>query len=91
MFLENPADERNNHKPASPSVHPNTSNSSQNGTISPPLYASNNNTSWQSCRKLIYVQRSAQKGYTVGHWPIPEAFWPDQGTPTLVSKFYLDF
>jgi len=44
-----------------------------------------NGTSWQSCRKLIIVPRSAQKGYTVGHWPIPESFWPDVNNDTLVS------
>jgi len=46
---------------------------------------SSNGASWQSCRKLIIVPRSAQKGYTVGHWPIPESFWPDMNNDTLVS------
>jgi len=46
---------------------------------------SSNGSSWQSCRKLIIVPRSAQKGYTVGHWPIPESFWPDMNNDTLVS------
>ncbi|XP_054712278.1 integrator complex subunit 6-like [Uloborus diversus] len=78
-------DDRTNSKPASPSVHPNPNNQNQNGTASPPLYGANNN-SWHSCRKLIYVQRSAQKGYTVGHWPIPEAFWPDQNSPGLPPR-----
>lgn len=41
---------------------------------------------WTSCRKLIYVQRSAQKGYSVGHWPIPESFWPDTTNPTLPPR-----
>lgn len=41
--------------------------------------------SWHNCRRLIYVPRSAQKGYSVGHWPIPEAFWPDSTNSTLVS------
>ena len=44
------------------------------------------NTAWQNCRKLIYVQRSAQKGYSVGNWPIPESFWPDLNSPSLVSE-----
>jgi len=44
-----------------------------------------NGASWQSCHKLIFVPRSAQKGYTVGHWPIPESFWPDINNDTLVS------
>lgn len=42
---------------------------------------------WHSNRKLIYVQRSAQKGYSVGHWPIPEAYWPDSSIQTLVSYY----
>jgi hypothetical protein len=42
--------------------------------------------SWHNCRRLIYVPRSAQKGYSVGHWPIPEAFWPDSTNSTLVSR-----
>lgn len=42
--------------------------------------------SWQSCRRLIYVQRSAQKGYSVGHWPLPEAFWPDLNSPSLPPR-----
>lgn len=41
---------------------------------------------WHNCRKLIYVQRSAQKGYSVGHWPIPEAFWPDLNSPALPPR-----
>lgn len=41
-------------------------------------------SSWQSCRRMIYVPRSAQKGFAVGFWPIPEAFWPDVNAATLV-------
>ncbi|ESO86410.1 hypothetical protein LOTGIDRAFT_179396 [Lottia gigantea] len=41
---------------------------------------------WHTCRKLIYVPRSAQKGYSVGHWPIPEAFWPDATNPNLPPR-----
>lgn len=44
------------------------------------------NNSWHNCRKLIYVPRSAQKGYSVGHWPIPEAFWPDTTNSTLPPR-----
>lgn len=61
----------------------------QNGTVSRPLSPSiplANSTSWHTCRKLIYVQRSAQKGYSVGHWPIPEAFWPDVNSPALPPR-----
>lgn len=48
-------------------------------------------SSWQVCRKMIYVPRSAQKGFAVGFWPIPEAFWPDVNAPSLVitSQFEL--
>ena len=41
---------------------------------------------WHNCRKQIYVNRSAQKGYAIGHWPIPEAFWPDLSSSALVSN-----
>lgn len=41
---------------------------------------------WHTCRKLMYVQRSAQKGYSVGHWPIPESFWPDLNSPALPAR-----
>lgn len=44
------------------------------------------NTAWHSCRKLIYVQRSAQKGFAVGFWPLPEAFWPDVSAHTLPQR-----
>ncbi len=43
-------------------------------------------SSWQVCRRMIYVPRSAQKGFAVGFWPIPEAFWPDVNAPSLVCK-----
>ncbi len=43
------------------------------------------NFAWHNCRRLIYVPRSAQKGYSVGHWPIPESFWPDLNSPMLVG------
>ena len=47
------------------------------------------NFAWHTCRKLIYVPRSAQKGYSVGHWPIPESFWPDLNSPMLVGSIFL--
>ncbi|KAJ8310005.1 hypothetical protein KUTeg_011870 [Tegillarca granosa] len=43
-------------------------------------------TNWHNCRKMILVPRSAQKGYSVGHWPIPEGFWPDISSPTLPPR-----
>jgi integrator complex subunit 6 len=45
----------------------------------------NMGTAWHNCRKLIYVPRSAQKGFPVGHWPIPENFWPELSASVLVS------
>ncbi|XP_064638509.1 integrator complex subunit 6-like [Lineus longissimus] len=48
---------------------------------------SNSNTAWHCCRRLLYVQRSAQnKGYAIGHWPIPESFWPDPNSPNLPAR-----
>ena len=44
------------------------------------------NTAWHSCRKLIYVQRSAQKGFAVGFWPLPESFWPDVNAGALPPR-----
>merc|ERR550534_838839 len=41
---------------------------------------------WQCCRRMIYVPRSAQKGFAVGFWPIPEAFWPDVNAPSLSPR-----
>ncbi|CAL1547176.1 unnamed protein product [Lymnaea stagnalis] len=44
------------------------------------------NLAWHSCRRLIYVPRSAQKGHCTGHWPIPEGYWPDITSPTLPPR-----
>ncbi|OTF81557.1 integrator complex subunit 6-A-like protein [Euroglyphus maynei] len=41
--------------------------------------------SWQCTRNMILV-RPATKGYSVGHWPIPESYWPDSNIPTLQSR-----
>ncbi|TKS72660.1 Integrator complex subunit 6 [Collichthys lucidus] len=40
---------------------------------------------WHSCHKLIYVRPNPKTGVPVGHWPIPESFWPDQNSPTLIN------
>lgn len=40
---------------------------------------------WHSCHKLIYVRPNPKTGVPLGHWPIPESFWPDHNTPALVS------
>uniref|UniRef100_A0A674NBP6 Integrator complex subunit 6 like n=1 Tax=Takifugu rubripes TaxID=31033 RepID=A0A674NBP6_TAKRU len=39
-----------------------------------------------SCHKLIYVRPNPKTGVPIGHWPIPESFWPDQNTPTLPPR-----
>uniref|UniRef100_A0A8C6II61 Integrator complex subunit 6 like n=1 Tax=Mus spicilegus TaxID=10103 RepID=A0A8C6II61_MUSSI len=39
---------------------------------------------WHSCHKLIYVRPNSKTGVPVGHWPIPESFWPEQNLPSLV-------
>ncbi|XP_045062705.1 integrator complex subunit 6-like isoform X2 [Coregonus clupeaformis] len=42
--------------------------------------------SWHCCRKLIYVRPNPKTGVPIGHWPIPEAFWPDTNSPTLPPR-----
>jgi hypothetical protein len=37
------------------------------------------------------VPRSAQKGFAVGFWPIPESFWPDLSSSSLVSLIVWQF
>lgn len=41
------------------------------------------NTAWYNQRRMIYVR--SIKG-TVGHWPIPESFWPESTASRLVSS-----
>ncbi|XP_077347435.1 integrator complex subunit 6-like isoform X1 [Lithobates pipiens] len=41
---------------------------------------------WHSCHKLIYVRPNPKTGVPLGHWPIPESFWPDQNSPTLPPR-----
>ncbi|KAJ8927895.1 hypothetical protein NQ314_019600 [Rhamnusium bicolor] len=43
------------------------------------------NTSWHNCRKMIYVPK-ANKTYCVGHWPIPESFWPEVTVSVLPPR-----
>lgn len=47
---------------------------------------SNTTASWHNCRRLIYVPRSAQKGFAVGFWPIPESFWPEFSQVSLPPR-----
>ncbi|KAK2155545.1 hypothetical protein LSH36_237g04058 [Paralvinella palmiformis] len=53
----------------------------KNGEKKPTIF----DTAWQNCRRMIYVQRSAQKGF-FGHWPIPESFWPDLNSSGLAPR-----
>uniref|UniRef100_A0A6Q2Y250 VWFA domain-containing protein n=1 Tax=Esox lucius TaxID=8010 RepID=A0A6Q2Y250_ESOLU len=41
---------------------------------------------WHSCHRLIYVRPNPKTGVPIGHWPIPEAFWPDTNSPTLPPR-----
>lgn len=43
------------------------------------------NNVWYSCRRLIYIKTNPKVNSPVGHWPIPESFWPDHSMATLVS------
>ncbi|XP_012284732.1 integrator complex subunit 6 isoform X2 [Orussus abietinus] len=67
-------------------------NEDENGAINgpraqyPPNPLAPGNTAWHSCRRLIYVPRSAQKGFAVGFWPIPESFWPDLNASSLPPR-----
>uniref|UniRef100_A0A1I8IIJ7 VWFA domain-containing protein n=1 Tax=Macrostomum lignano TaxID=282301 RepID=A0A1I8IIJ7_9PLAT len=42
-----------------------------------PVASSIAGTAWQSCKRMLYVKVSTQRGNATGHWPIPEAYWPD--------------
>ncbi|XP_005100225.1 integrator complex subunit 6 [Aplysia californica] len=50
------------------------------------LSSNQQSQAWHSCRRLIYVPRSAQKGHCTGHWPIPEGYWPDITSPSLPPR-----
>ncbi|KAJ3587588.1 hypothetical protein NHX12_011185 [Muraenolepis orangiensis] len=45
-----------------------------------------NSQPWHSCHKLIYVRPNPKTGLPVGHWPIPEAFWPEPNSPALPPR-----
>lgn len=48
--------------------------------------AQEQSTNWQSTRCLIHVTRPQAKNFPVGHWPIPEAYWPDSNYVTLPPR-----
>ncbi|XP_022093387.1 integrator complex subunit 6-like isoform X2 [Acanthaster planci] len=60
---------------------PNVNNNARVNTASPVP-----DSSWHSCRKLIYVRPNPKTGLPLGHWPIPESFWPDVNAPTLQPR-----
>ena len=44
---------------------------------------------WEKCRRMILIPKSAStKGYSIGHWPIPED-WIPLNSPNLVIKITL--
>lgn len=59
-----------------------TTNTGQQSSSSQPTA----NNDWHSTRSLIYVHRSLQKNFPVGHWPIPEAYWPDPNLSSLPPR-----
>ncbi|XP_067903166.1 integrator complex subunit 6 isoform X1 [Heterodontus francisci] len=59
----------------------------EDGIVEPPRATSLfTPQAWHSCHKLIYVRPNPKTGVPVGHWPIPESFWPDQNSPTLPPR-----
>jgi hypothetical protein len=62
------------------------SNGSESRPQTPNPVLAATNVAWHNCRKLIYVPRSAQKGFAVGFWPLPESFWPDVSAPALPQR-----
>lgn len=59
-----------------------STNQDTNQTNTAPISTPN----WHSTRSLIYVHRSLQKTFPVGHWPIPEAYWPDPNMTCLPPR-----
>ena len=62
------------------------SNGSESRPQTPNPVLAATNVAWHNCRRLIYVPRSAQKGFAVGFWPLPESFWPDVSAPALPQR-----
>uniref|UniRef100_A0A7N6AV35 VWFA domain-containing protein n=1 Tax=Anabas testudineus TaxID=64144 RepID=A0A7N6AV35_ANATE len=56
------------------------------GLVNNSCSASSGPQPWHCCHKLIYVRPNPKTGVPIGHWPIPEAFWPDQNSPTLPPR-----
>ena len=45
-------------------------------------------TAWHNTRRMIFVKYNPKTNLPSGFWPIPESFWPDYNTSTLVSVDY---
>eukprot|EP00794_Sanderia_malayensis_P011193 gene11193-12367_t len=41
-------------------------------------------TAWQETRRMIYIRANPKAA--IGHWPIPESFWPDPGAQTMPPR-----
>ena len=41
-------------------------------------------TAWHKTIRMIYVRSNPK--VAVGHWPIPESFWPDPGAQAMVNN-----
>lgn len=52
------------------------------GNVLSPNPSSAVSTAWHNQRRMIFVRGS------VGHWPIPESFWPESSGARLVGVFY---
>ncbi|XP_068687441.1 integrator complex subunit 6-like [Montipora foliosa] len=39
-------------------------------------------TAWMSCRRMIFIKSNPP----VGHWPVPESFWPDPSMQSLPPR-----
>lgn len=73
--------------------HHTTSNENNTGTDTTQHNAKQNENNqitvvpnWHNTRSLIYVHRAVQKNFSVGHWPIPEAYWPDPSLNPLPPR-----
>jgi hypothetical protein len=42
--------------------------------------------SWQCVKKMIYVKINPKTNVPTGHWPIPEAFWPEPNMKKLPPR-----
>lgn len=76
----------NNGSSTTTPVIPTTPVTPTNQTNNPLASQTQQDTEWHSTRSLIYVHRALQKNFPIGHWPIPEAYWPDQNLTVLPPR-----